>query len=134
MKTVGHNPRSSVFVTGRSFTNVSLNHGRPSDEFAAYAGAYHRAGQALFERNFTPETQEDVDVLPMGFLYRHAAELYLKAIVRRGNILLGLNGKLHVFVRQTHSLTKLLDDIRPIVDFMKWSWDAGVRLSYIGGL
>lgn len=125
MKMANHNPKSSVFVTQFSHTNVSLNfRGQPSDEFASYAGAYHRAGQALFEKHFTPETRHDLDVLPIGFLYRHAAELYLKAIVRRGNTMLSLKGKDTVTVRRTHKLTLLINDVRPIFEFMTWSWDA----------
>jgi len=120
-----HNPKSSVFVTQFSNTNVALNfRGKPTDEFYSYGAAYHRAGMALFKAHFSRGTISDLDVLPVAFLLRHAAELYLKAVVRRGNEVLSWSGRPQIPVRVTHRLTLLLDDVRPIFDFMKWSWDA----------
>jgi hypothetical protein len=120
-----HNPKSSMFVTQFSDTNVALNfRGKPTEEFYSYGDAYHRAGMSLFKAHFSRGTFSDLDVLPVAFLLRHAAELYLKAVVRRGNTVLSWSGKPEVPVRQTHRLTLLLEDIRPIFDFMKWSWDA----------
>src|SRR5258708_25547442 len=92
-----HNPTSSIFITHGSTANVALNFmDRAHDEFEVYADAYHRAAQALFEKHFRPQTNCDLDVLPIGFLYRHALELYLQAIVRRGNSLLSIYDKPHV--------------------------------------
>jgi hypothetical protein len=119
------NPKSAIFVQQPSRTNVSLNFmNRSYDEFEAYADTYHRAAQDLFEKNFKPHTRCDLDVLPIGFLYRHALELYLKAIARRGNSLLSLRNMPQVPMRQVHSLVLLADDIKPIFEFMEWSWDA----------
>jgi len=112
---MNHDPKSSVYVTNRSRTNVSLNfQGQPHDAFDLYADAYHRAGETLFETNFERQRQNDLDILPIAFLYRHAAELYLKAIVRKGNTLLALHGHPQGQIRQVHSLKQLLDDVKEV--------------------
>jgi hypothetical protein len=122
------NPKSSIFVRQTSRTNAALNRrGRPSDDFDFYADAYHRAGQTLFKEHFTPQTKNDLDALPICFMYRHAAELYLKGIARRGNELLLLHGKPQVVIRQTHRLTLLMDDVRPIFEFLGLPWDVEHR-------
>lgn len=120
--------KSSIFVTQTSRTTAALNkRGKPSDDFDFYADAYHRAGQTLFKEHFTPQTKDDLDALPVCFMYRHAAELYLKGIARRGNELLLLNGKPEIVVRQTHRLTLLMDDVRPIFEFLGLPWDVEHR-------
>lgn len=127
-KRANRNPKSSMFVVQFSETNVSLNfRPDPSDEFYSYGDAYHRAARVLFKRQFRRGTRHDFDVLPVAFLYRHAAELFLKAIVRRGNRMLALDGKPPIAVHDTHQLALLLDDVRPIFRMMGWSWDTKKR-------
>src|SRR5260370_2492629 len=56
------------------------------------------------------------------FLYRHAVELYLKAIIHWGNNLLRLNGKTivpHRNIFTEHRLRVLLKSIKPILRFQK---------------
>ncbi len=126
MNKVRQNPNSSVYVTHFSNTNASLDVGtEPADLWRATADAFHRAAQLLFKEHFLPETRNDLDVLPLAFLYRHAAELYVKSIVRLGNKLLEARGKPTLPVRGTHSLTVLLRDVAQVLALMQWSWDTG---------
>jgi len=46
---------------------------------------YHAAGQALFERMCDKSSYNSLEGCPIIFLYRHALELYLKAIVLHGD-------------------------------------------------
>ena len=122
------NPKSSIFVTVLLRTTAALNkRGKPSDDFDFYADAYRRAGQTLFKEHFTPQTKDDLDALPICFMYRHAAELYLKGIARRGNELLLLHGKPEVMIRQTHRLTLLMDVFLLIFEFLGLPWDVEHR-------
>jgi hypothetical protein len=118
--------KSSLFVRRDSGTSAEFNRqGRSSEEFDAYADAYRRAAQTLFREHFTPKTKIDLDALPIAFMYRHAAELYLKGIARLGNSLLAASGEPRVTVRKTHRLTLLIDDVRPIFDLLGLPWTEG---------
>ena len=117
---------SSIFKSHISDTNVCLNFRRHADdEFEPYAEAFRRAGKALFLLHFVPETRHDLDALPVAFLYRHAVELSLKAIIRSGNKLLAFRHEPLVPIRKTHSLDLLLADTKPAIDLLEWKWDAG---------
>jgi hypothetical protein len=124
--TVRQSSTSSVYVPQRSWTNVSFNHqDRAAEEFGSYADAYRRAGRTLFEtfeRN--PELACEADAIPIAFLYRHAAELYLKAIVRRGNDLLSMAGQEQVSIHAVHTLVGLFDDVQPVFKCMSAGWEA----------
>jgi hypothetical protein len=66
--------KSPLFVRQDSRTSAALNRqGRPSEDFCSYADAYWRAAQTLFRQHFTPMTKDDLDALPIAFMYRHAA-------------------------------------------------------------
>jgi hypothetical protein len=120
--------KSSIFIRQNSKTSAALNRrGRSDEEFSSYGDAYRRAALALFKEHFTPKTSDDHDALPICFMYRHAAELYLKGIARLGNQLLMIHGKPEVTIRRTHRLTLLMDDVRPIFDFLDHPWDVEHR-------
>jgi hypothetical protein len=108
-----------------SCTNVSFNHrGQAAEDFDSYADAYRRAGRTLFETFARdPERAYEADAIPIAFLYRHAAELYLKAIVRRGNVLLSMAGREQAPIRAVHSLIGLLDDVRPVFEYVSAGWE-----------
>lgn len=120
------NPKSSIFVAQISDTNVALNFmGRAGDEFEAYGNAYFRAAHALVERNFTIETRHDLDILPIAFLFRHAGELFLKSILRRGALLAQALRKATLKYREgSHSLVELLRAAKQVFELLGWSWDA----------
>jgi hypothetical protein len=104
--------------------NVSLNfQGRAFDEYHLYAGAYREAAKALFARNFEPVIHSSLDILPIAFLYRHATELYLKAIARKGNALLSLHNRPQGRIQHVHTLSQLLADVKPIFEFMGPIWE-----------
>jgi hypothetical protein len=73
----------------------------------------------------------DYEGYPVLFLYRHALELYLKAIVYRGAKLLKLISDENVDTKklfQSHGLAGLLPAIRAIFKEMQWEFDgSGLR-------
>lgn len=106
---------------GKTFHgNVVLNFMRfPKGELAAYGRSYHEAGQHLVKRMASTHYR-DPDACPIVFLYRHAVELYLKAIILWGNSLLWLNGRpavAHKNIFTEHRLRVLLKSVKPILRF-----------------
>ncbi|WP_418120762.1 hypothetical protein [Variovorax sp. 350MFTsu5.1] len=105
--------------------NVLLNWraSAPEDVVAyavAYRGAAHVLSDALEGRGDT--VQIDHDACPIVFLYRHAIELYLKAMLYRiasmsvdGQALRQLLPRLW----REHSLAKLLDMAQPVLAAMR---------------
>jgi hypothetical protein len=62
--------------------NVVLNYRNdPENEFIDYAQAYQEAADKLFDLFDSTLGYSDLDALPIIFLYRHAVELCLKAII-----------------------------------------------------
>lgn len=55
----------------------------PIDQISVCAKSYHDAGKLLVGRLSSSRVYSDYDGYPILFLYRHALELYLKAIVYR---------------------------------------------------
>jgi hypothetical protein len=97
---------------GRAFHgNVVLNFMRfPQGEFAAYGRSYHEAANRLVT-SMGSGHYRDPDACPIVFLYRHAVELYLKAIIHWGNMLLRINSRsivAHKNIFQEHRLGVLL--------------------------
>lgn len=110
------------FSRERLHGNVVLNFMRfPKGELAAFARSYHEAGQHLVKR-IDSTHYRDPDACPIVFLYRHAIELYLKAIIHWGNGLLRLNNKPiepHRNIFTEHRLGVLLKSVKPILRFQK---------------
>jgi hypothetical protein len=115
----------------RMHGNVVLNFlGRPKTEFSAYGSAFWRAGRLLAKSMAAKRGYSDLDALPIVSLYKHALELYMKAVVRRGRSLVSLDGKrLSVpsaaLVR--HELRRLLQPIGDIFMHMSWTWTTEVN-------
>ena len=102
--------------------NVVLNFTRfPRGEFAAYGRSYHEAANGLVT-SMGSRHYRDPDACPIVFLYRHAVELYLKAIVHWGNMLLRINSRsvvAHKNIFQEHRLGVLLKSVTPILKLRK---------------
>ena len=110
------------FSKDRFHGNVVLNFMRfPKGELAVYGRSYHEAAQHLVKR-IAASHYRDPDACPIVFLYRHALELYLKAIIHWGNSLLRLNGKPivpHKNIFTEHRLVVLLKSVKAILRFHK---------------
>lgn len=114
---------------GRSGTvhgNVILNFmGRPEWEFEIYGAAFWRAGQSLAQSLAHQRGYRDSDACPIVFLYGHALELYMKAIVRRGDSLVALAGKklpMDPRALNRHELLPLTAPIYFIFKHVGWTW------------
>jgi hypothetical protein len=113
-----------LFVRNDGHNNTVLNwHRAPEKEFRFYGEAFWRAGKKLLEN-------EALDRLPIAsfdacvvvYLYRHALELFLKEIlIGRGGELVDPRPSAETVVNASHSLTKLLPDVRRI--FVACGWD-----------
>jgi hypothetical protein len=122
----------TLFRPGKTMHgNVVLNFvGSPNGEFRVYASAYRRAGRSLAVSLAAKGGYRDLDACPIVFLYRHALELYLKAIVRRGQDLVSLAGKkLPIKPRalEEHKLAPLWMPIQYIFTHLSWTWSTEVE-------
>jgi hypothetical protein len=117
------------FARNRGYYNTVLNwNGSAIHEFYKYADAFHRAAATLVEHvDLDRAAQADWDACPIIFLYRHALELIMKAII------LGEGAKFlkprpsDKPVPVTHSLPALLADVIRIVE------QAGGPDQFVGG-
>jgi hypothetical protein len=115
------------FESNSPHGNVVFNfRGRAINDLSAFAAGYHEAGKTLVSKMESAASYRDYEGYPILFLYRHALELYLKAIVYRGAQLLGLisEEKPHTEKLLTsHKLTRLLPTIEAIFRAVEWEWD-----------
>lgn len=105
----------------------------PKGELAAYGRSYREAAEHLVAQ-MAKSHYRDPDACPIVFLYRHAAELYLKSIIFWGNNLLRLNKKPivhHKNIFAEHRLEMLLKSVKPILQFQKLLTNWGD--SHVGG-
>jgi len=103
--------------------------GEPIEHFSLYAEAYHRAGQKLVQEYGTTGALRDFEAAPIVFLYRHAFELYLKAVLLIGSKNIRLQGNRGMTLERilsSHRLTEFLPHVREIIRAVRWSWDLGV--------
>jgi hypothetical protein len=123
--------KHSLFQAGHSYGNVVLNfQDAASGEFGVYARTFHTAGQALFERMFDKSSYNSLEGCPIIFLYRHALELYLKAIVLHGDAILQMDGKTLLTSRsllQKHSLLPFLPLLKQTFDAVGWAWELDIE-------
>ena len=121
----------SLFSTAHSYGNIVLNiKNAANNEFGVYARAFHTAGQALFERMFDKSSYSSLEGCPIIFLYRHALELYLKAIVLHGDAIMQINGKTLLTNRgllQRHNLLPFLPLLKQSFDAIGWTWDLDIE-------
>jgi hypothetical protein len=120
-----------MFLAEDYHGNVVFNFtGRPLEDLTAFALGYREAGQTLANNMANAHGYADYDGYPILFLYRHALELYLKAIVYHGAQLLGLISEERVDTNrlfERHKLGRLLPSIRAIFQQMNWDFE-GSRL------
>jgi hypothetical protein len=115
-----------LFTIGDVSGNVTLNYwGHPVNQFARLADSYRGAATVL-AKNFEAEARSDFDAYPLVFMYRHALELYLKAILVLGNKLAVSteNEELHTEdVFKNHALTAHLVVVKRIFAEAGWEED-----------
>jgi hypothetical protein len=96
-------------------------HNIPEKDLFLYARSFHKAATALagsLQIDATPLTESDVS--PVVFMYRHALELHLKALV------LGEGGKFlpnkpdTLSIHKTHSVSWLAQFVCQIITILKW--------------
>jgi hypothetical protein len=123
-----------VFQSKNPYDTIIFNfRPNPIDDLAPFARGYHRAGKCLAEMLEALPHFPDYEAYPILFLYRHALELYMKAIIYRGAQLL------HLLDLEPPNTSKLFKDHRPstflpgvkaIFEGIGWTWDtevAGIR-------
>jgi hypothetical protein len=99
-------------------------HNVPATDLFLYARSFHKAAKALagsLQLDASPFA--DSDVSPVVFMYRHAVELHLKAIVLgdAGNFLATRPDALSV--HKTHSVSWLAQFVCQILTAVKWEID-----------
>jgi hypothetical protein len=95
----------------------------PLHDIAAYAAGYQRQARTLVDHLEAVDDFPDFDAYPVFFLYRHALELYLKAIVIRGADYLGLIANRDLDLRtvfRSHELVYLLPAVREVFGVVGW--------------
>ena len=99
-----------LFVSNPGPHNTVLNwHGSPKEEFYFYARSFRTAARTLVQTLELDSTaRSDWDACPVVFLYRHAVELMMKAIITGdGGNFLPSDAKIDS-IYQTHSIPQLL--------------------------
>lgn len=123
--------KHSLFQADHSYGNIVLNfQNAANSEFGVYARAFHTAGQALFERMLDKSSYNSLEGCPIIFLYRHALELYLKAIVLHGDVIMQINGKTLLTNRnllQKHTLLPFLPLLKQTFSAVGWTWDLDIE-------
>src|ERR1035438_8202544 len=93
----------------------------PAGDLFLYARSFHKAAKTLagaLEPNSGPFT--DSDLSPVVFMYRHALELHVKALVlgEGGNFLATKPDRLSI--HKTHSVSWLAQFVCQIITALKW--------------
>jgi hypothetical protein len=115
-------PGPQLFKPKPGPNSTVLNwHGNPQGEFYFYARSFHKAAKTLVENLELDESvRADWDACPVVFLYRHAAELYLKSVVfGKGHNFLSSKPDMPALYR-THSLRTLTRIVSRIVMAVGW--------------
>lgn len=117
-----------LFMKNKGHRNTVLNwHGAPENEFQLYGEAFWHAAKKLLENeqlDIAPIASFDASVIV--YLYRHALELHLKEIlIGRGSELVDPSPTAETVMNASHSLTKLLPDVRRILVECGWDKDFG---------
>lgn len=71
---------------------------------------------------------EDFRAYPVVLLYRHALELYMKAVILMGARMLTIKGMGEINrekLLQNHSLESLRQDLEKVFEAYEWEWDLG---------
>jgi hypothetical protein len=129
--------KKCLFVDkGRPEATAVLNwNDTPEREFKFFAEAFHSAAQeAAASLRQNPQFGidgipiEDFKVYPVVFLYRHALELYMKAVILIGSPMLAIKDKTinSQQLLTTHNLDNLRQSIERVFDAYGWKWDLGI--------
>jgi len=121
----------------RPHGTVVLNwHGTPEEEFTFFAEAFHlTAKEAVATLRQDPHfglygvPHKDFRAYPIVFLYRHALELYMKAVILVGAPMLSVQGTGMIErdrLIRTHSLDALRQDLERVFKAFGWGWDLGL--------
>jgi hypothetical protein len=120
----------------RPHGTVVLNwHGTPEREFIFFAEAFHLVAQdavAALRKNphfsLYGSPVEDFRAYPVAFLYRHALELYMKAVILVGAPMLTIKGIGQINQKEllkNHKLDSIRQDLEKVFDAYEWEWDLG---------
>lgn len=128
--TLGGDTIHPFFVGESVHGNVVFNfHGNPANDLAAFAAGYHQGAKVLVANLEVKGGYADYEGYPIFFLYRHALELYLKAILYRGSMILGLTSDSAIRVDKLfarHDLGRLLPGIKEVFSHVGWNWQVEV--------
>jgi hypothetical protein len=116
---------------------VVLNwHNTPKKEFKFFAESFH-----LIAKEAVTALRQDPHfglygsplmhfrAYPIVFLYRHALELYMKAVILEGAPMLSIYGKGVIDIKQlfkSHSLDVCRKDLERVFKAFEWDWDLGI--------
>jgi hypothetical protein len=126
--------KKRLFVdNGHPHGTVVLNwHGTPEREFSYFAEAFHLVAQeavAALRQSPYFGPIEDFRAYPIVFLYRHALELHMKAVILVGSPMLRVKGMTEVDrqdLLKTHSLDMLRQELERVFEAYEWEWDLGI--------
>jgi hypothetical protein len=123
-----------IFNSAHPNGNVVFNFtSGPIGDLTAFALGYRKAGHTLAANMAKARGYADYDGYPILFLYRHALELYLKAIVYRGAMLVRLISQEVVDTDrlfERHDLARLLPAIEAIFRQMNWEFNGAGFASF----
>ena len=110
----------------RSYRPISFYFSNfPQRELGYYAGGFLDAARTLMRSLRRRRGFSNVAVAPVLFMYRHSIELFLKAIIIRGNRSLAATAaddeKLFRQLRE-HKLLPLLSQVEELFARMAWEW------------
>jgi hypothetical protein len=113
-------------VSTEAHGNVVFNFRKNAiGDLTAFALGYREAARTL-AAGFSGDAYADYEGYPVLYLYRHSLELYLKAVVYRGAMLMGLIAEDYPEVPglfKRHDFGHLLPAVRAIFKAMKWDFD-----------
>ena len=120
-----HAPVHPFFTDENPHGNVRFNfRGAAPNDLAAFAAGFHEAGRVLVRKLASSPGYADYEGYPVLFLYRHALELYLKAIVYRGARYAGLFDERALSTERfyrSHDLVRLLAATREAFRCAGWA-------------
>src|SRR6185436_20259393 len=103
----------------------------PPGEMAAWASCFHFAAETLVRDISKRETYADREACPIVFLYRHALELSLKALLLEAAMLMQAEGEEPDFSEQLskHDLKPLAAQLQKTFSRFNHSWRIGEDVS-----
>jgi hypothetical protein len=116
-------PGSRLISNSGPHNPVVNRHNVPTKDLFLYARSFHKAAKALAAFQLDASPLADFDVAPAVFMYRHAVELHLKALVLGdgGNFLATKPDVLSV--HKTQSVSWLAQFVCQIITAVKWEKD-----------